>query len=168
MSDPLKIFLDVVARKSIDQKWVNSPNQAFKNLPNTNKGDIGEEFTKIYVETFGNFTVETEGGRTGEWDVKIGGKKFEIKTSSQDKSGAFQFNHIRLDSKYHYVLCIGVRPNDLLFFIWSKADVATGEAGTLVSMASKGNSSFKLTKKSSDLKPISDLNKMLLEMLEGK
>ena len=69
MSDPLKIFLDVVARKSIDQKWVNSPNQAFKNLPNTNKGDIGEEFTKIYVETFGNFTVETEGGRIGEWII---------------------------------------------------------------------------------------------------
>lgn len=166
MSDPLKIFLHVVASKKIANKWMNAPHLVFKNLPNTNKGDVGEEFVKQYVESFGDFNVEKNKVRTGEWDLKINDKKFEIKTSSEDVSGSCQFDHIRLDAKYDFLLCIGVTPGDLFYDIWSKGEVATEKAGTLVSMASKGNSTFKLTKKIASLHKITELNDRLLDLLK--
>ena len=51
-------------------------------------------------------------------------------------------------------MCLGVSPNKLYFNIWSKADVTTGKAGSLVSMEKSGNASYKLTKKPSQLHEI--------------
>jgi len=163
MLNPLKLFREVIDEKKIDKKWASKPHEAFKNLPNSSKGDAGEEFIKRYCKSLG-FKVDKI-SRIGDWDLEIKGKKFEIKLASEDTTGSFQFNHIRYDSKYHYLLCLGVTPNNLIFDIWSKADVATGEAGSLVSMGKNQNSSFKLTKKLKELKPINEFKKTLTELL---
>lgn len=164
MADPKKIFLEVVGSKAIDAKWSGKPHQIFKSLPNSNKGDVGEEFIRRYAEELGFTVVKTQ--RLGDWDLTIQGKKFEIKLATEDVSGAFQFNHIRYDSKYHYLLCLGITPDDLRFGIWTKADVATGNAGNLVSMGKNQNSSFKLTKKTSSLQDIEELKKVLEDLLK--
>src|ERR1017187_7833013 len=143
MPNPKDIFLQVVSGKIIDKKWTDQPHQAFKNLPNSSKGDAGEEFIKIYVTQLGFTAIKDK--RLGDFDLLIQNKKFEIKLASEDISGSFQFNHIRYDSKYDYLLCLGVTPDNLVFDIWTKADVATGKAGNLVSMGKNQNSSFKLT-----------------------
>jgi len=161
MLDPLVIFHDVTKRKIIDKKWTNSMHESFKHLGNTSKGDAGQEFIMKYAIELG-FTAE-DFGRTGDRDVMIQGKDFEVKLASEDTSGSFQFNHIRLDYKYDFLLCLGVTPDNLVFGIWSKADVATNKAGTLVSMGRGQNSSFKLTKKKSVLSDIHELkNKLTL------
>ncbi len=157
--EPLKIFLEVIINKKIDKKWASQPHEAFKNLPNSSKGDAGEEFIKKYAESLG-FTVGRT-NRLGDWDLEISGKKFEIKLASEDITGSFQFNHIRYDSKYDYLLCLGVTPNNLVFDVWPKGDVATGLAGNLVSMGKNQNASFKLTKKVSLLKDIHKLKEIL-------
>jgi len=163
MIDPSQIFLEVIGAKFIDPKWSGKPHQAFKNLPNSSKGDAGEEFIKRYVSALG-FTVEkTE--RLGDWDLKIENKKFEVKLASEDISGSLQFNHIRYDSKYDYLLCLGVTPDNLVFGIWKKGEVAEGVAGSLVSMGKNQNSSFKLTKKVSSLENINKLKDKLLTIL---
>jgi hypothetical protein len=82
-------------------------------------------------------------------------KRSAYNRGRQDVSGAFQFNHIRYDYKYDWLLCLGIAPAEILFDVWSKADVATGKAGSMVTMGRGQNSSFKLTKKKSVLKPIS-------------
>ncbi len=164
MIDPNKLFLEVIGAKLIHEKWAGQPHQAFKNLPNSSKGDAGEEFIKRYVTEL-NFTVEKL-ERLGDWDLKIADKKFEVKLASEDISGNFQFNHIRYDSKYDYLLCLGVTPDHLVFGIWNKGDVATGLAGNLVSMGKNQNSSFKLTKKISDLEPIENLKEKLKKALD--
>lgn len=46
---------------------------------------------------------------------------------------------------------MGVSPEDIYFNVWSKADVSTGKAGSLVSMEKAGNASYKLTKKANQL-----------------
>lgn len=163
--DPLKIFHDVSIGKIIDKKWTGQPHEAFKHLANSSKGDAGEEFIKRYTEALG-FKIENRVSRLGDWDVKINEKTFEVKCSTEDITGSFQFNHIRYDSKYDYLLCLGVSPNNLVFDIWPKGEVATGLAGNLVSMGKNQNSSFKLTKKLSALKDIYKLKKIISKIIK--
>lgn len=153
--DPKELFLEVIGGKLIHAKQGGQPHEAFKNLPNSSKGDAGEEFLRRYITGLG-FTVVKD-KRLGDFDLLIENAKFEVKLASEDISGSLQFNHIRYDSKYDYLLCLGVTPDNLVFDIWDKGSVTTGKAGNLVSMGKNQNSSFKLTKKVSHLKDISEL-----------
>lgn len=161
--NPEEIFLEVIGAKLIHAKWSGKPHEAFKHLGNTSKGDAGQEFITRYAKELG-FAADNK-GRTGDIDVEIENKKFEVKLASEDTAGSFQFNHIRLDYKYDFLLCLGVTPTELLFKIWTKADVTTDKAGNLVSMGRGQNSSFKLTKKKSDLAHIDKLKEALTNLL---
>ena len=77
--------------------------------------------------------------RQSPWDIRIEGVTFELKTATEDVSGSFQFNHIRYHREYEALLCVGISPNQIGFDAWSKAAVATGEAGKLVSMEKGGS-----------------------------
>jgi hypothetical protein len=91
-------------------------------------------------------TASGERATQSPWDIQINGIKFELKTATEDTGDHFQFNHIRYHRQYDAVLCLGVSPDNLYFGVWSKADVSTGKAGTLVSMEKGANASYKLTK----------------------
>jgi hypothetical protein len=92
----------------------------------------------------------------------IGGHHFEIKTASLGANSTFQFNHIRMDRKYECLLCLGICPQEIVFNAWRKGDVAEDKAGHLVRMAEGQSVTYKLTKKLSDMKPISALEQWLL------
>lgn len=89
--------------------------------------------------------------------MQVAGHSFEIKTASLGANGTFQFNHVRLDRKYGYLLCLGICPEEIVFNMWRKGDVAEGTAGTLVRMAEGQSVTWKLTKKLSDMRPIANL-----------
>ena len=89
--------------------------------------------------------------------MRIAGEIFEVKTASEGANGAFQFNHIRLDRRYKYLLCLGIRPAAIVFGVWSKGDVAENAAGRLVRMAEGQSVTFKLTKKADDLDGVAAL-----------
>lgn len=163
MLNPKEMFLEIIGAKIIHAKWSGKPHEAFKKLGNTSKGDAGQEFITRYAKELG-FKAENN-GRIGDADIKISDKKFEVKLASEDISGSFQFNHIRYDSKYDFLLCLGVSPDNLYFGIWKKGEVAEGVAGTLVSMGKNQNSSFKLTKKASGLYNIEKFKQVLGELL---
>lgn len=162
--DPVQIMLEVIRENSPSSKWIGAPLEPFRNVANTNRGDIGEEFVARYVRVNGIDVIKAP-SRNCEWDIEIFGNKLEVKTASEDKGGAFQFNHIRLDRKYSFLLCLGVQPASLIFGLWSKGQVAEGEAGTLVRMAEGQSITFKLTKRLEDLEPIQNLNRTLKEKL---
>jgi hypothetical protein len=94
--------------------------------------------------------------------------KLEIKTASLGANGTFQFNHIRMDRKYQYLLCLGICPNDIVFGIWRKGDVAEERAGTLVRMAAGQSVTFKLTKKLDEMRPIQEMPTEILSRLGPK
>ena len=89
--------------------------------------------------------------------MEIEGRKFEVKTASEDISGAFQFNHVRLDRNYDYLLCFGIRPESLTFNAWKKGVLSEGVAGTLVRMAEGQSVTHKLTKSPEQMRPIEEL-----------
>jgi hypothetical protein len=135
-------------------------------LGNTNRGEIGEEFIRRFLDQNG-ITVGN-GGRTSRTDLRIADLRFEVKTASLGANGTFQFNHVRLDRQYDYLLCLGICPHQVVFNMWRKGVVAENRAGTLVRMAEGQAVTYKLTKKLDDMQNIADLPSSILETIDEK
>ncbi len=131
-------------------------------LGNTNRGEIGEEFIRRYLRQHG--IRAGNGGRTSKTDLRIFDERFEVKTASLGANGTFQFNHVRLDRQYSYLLCLGICPDRLVYNMWRKGAVAENRAGTLVRMAEGQAVTNKLTKKLADMADIVTLPTRILEL----
>lgn len=154
--DYVLLFKAVIDRHSNDQKWQEGDFVGIKVLSNTKVGSVGQDFIESLCSTLQipiEFPTNTKKQRATQspWDIKLFKITFELKTATEDTTGNFQFNHIRYHRTYDAVLCLGISPNELLFNIYSKADVVTGKAGNLVSMEKGANASYKLTKTKSSL-----------------
>ena len=154
--NPLELMLEVIEQNTPQTIWTGAPLEAFRRVANTNRGDIGEEFIRRFLSLHG-FSVSARISRVSRADMEIVGRRFEVKTASEDSGGSFQFNHIRLDRMYDYLLCVGVRPASIMFNAWSKGEVSEGRAGTLVRMAEGQSVTFKLTKRPDSMLPIEEL-----------
>ena len=152
----LDLMLEVINDHSPASKWSGATLEPFRQVANTNRGDIGEDFAVRYLNHF-DIPVTRSESRVYPWDLDIAGLKFEVKTASEDRGGSFQFNHIRLDRNYDYLLCLGVRPEEIMFNAWRKGEVSEGVEGTLVRMAEGQSVTHKLTKKPVDMKKIEDM-----------
>lgn len=64
-------------------------------------------------------------------------------------------------------MCLGIAPENIYFHMWTKADVATGQAGHLVSMEKSANASYKLTKKPEALHLIEKFNEILTAFIQS-
>ncbi len=153
---PLELMLEVIEEHTPASKWSGATLEPFRQVANTNRGDIGEEFVARYLDQFEIPVIRSE-SRIQPWDLEVAGLKFEVKTASEDRGGSFQFNHIRLDRGYDYLLCLGIRPEDILFNGWRKGEVSEGVAGSLVRMAEGQSVTHKLTKRPADMKKIEEL-----------
>ena len=161
--NPVKLFVKVIREHAPKDIWQGSPLIGYRMLGNTNRGEIGEEFIRRYLAQHGIKT--NNGNRASQTDFRIGELRFEVKTASLGANGTFQFNHVRLDRMYAYLLCLGVCPDRLVFNMWRKGEVAEHKAGTLVRMAEGQAVTYKLTKKLEDMADIEDLPKRIEEAL---
>lgn len=153
--NPVELLVEIIKEHAPKDIWEGSPVAGYRRLGNTNRGEIGEEFVRRYLEE--SKIKVTLGIRTSLTDMGILKSHLEIKTASLGANGTFQFNHVRLDRKYNYLLCLGICPKDIVFGIWRKGDVAEGRAGTLVRMAEGQSITFKITKKLSEMRPIKEM-----------
>ena len=154
--NPLELMLEVIEEHTPASKWSGATLEPFRQVANTNRGDIGEEFVARYLDQFEIPVIRSE-SRIQPWDLEVAGLKFEVKTASEDRGGSFQFNHIRLDRGYDYLLCLGIRPEEILFNGWRKGEVSEGVAGSLVRMAEGQSVTHKLTKRPADMREIEEL-----------
>ena len=153
--DPIKLMVSIIEDHSPMSIWTDSPLEGYRRLGNTNRGQIGESFVRQYVER-SQIQVSSD-SRVSPVDLVIAGWRFEIKTASLGANGTFQFNHFRLDRAYHYLLCLGICPDKIVFRAWRKGVVSEGGAGALVRMAEGQSTTHKITKRLSDMNPIEDL-----------
>lgn len=107
--NPVELMLLVIREHTPETIWTDAPLEPFRRVANTNRGDIGEDFVQRYLQRHG-IVANRVGSRISAADLEIGGKLFEVKTASEDKGGAFQFNHVRLDRTYDYLFCLGFGP----------------------------------------------------------
>lgn len=152
----IEILQQVIRDNTPDSIWKDAPLESFRRVENTNRGEIGEEFLRRYLEYEG-IAVGDKTARTSREDMLIAGARFEVKTASEGANGTFQFNHVRMDRDYQYLLCLGIRPAAIVFDAWRKGAVAERKAGSLVRMAEGQSVTFKLTKKAADLRDIGKL-----------
>lgn len=163
-----QLFSDTLTHHKDHTKWDEGIFNEIKKISNSKVGSVGQDFIEkvcIELELLCDFPLNTKGERANQspWDIKINNIKFELKTATEDTNGKFQFNHIRYHRPYDAVLCLGVSPDALYFGMWSKADIATGKAGRLVSMEKGANASYKLTKSKQDLFNIELFQQKILE-----
>jgi hypothetical protein len=148
-------MIQIIKTHAPENIWLGSPLQGYRDLGNTNRGEIGEQFIRQYL-TASDFEV-SHGNRAAITDVQIAGHPFEIKTASLGANHTFQFNHVRLDRNYEYLLCLGICPQEIVYNMWRKGEVAEGKAGRLVRMAEGQAVTYKLTKQLSTMLPIEHL-----------
>ncbi|MYC35083.1 MAG: hypothetical protein F4X64_18195 [Chloroflexi bacterium] len=149
------LLVTIIQEHAPEDIWRDSPLAGYRMLGNTNRGAIGEEFIRRYL-TLNDFTVGN-GGRVSATDLRIGNVRFEVKTASLGANGTFQFNHVRMDRDYDYLLCLGICPNEVVFEMWRKGVVAENRAGRLVRMAEGQAVTYKLTKRLDDMESIAQL-----------
>ena len=162
--NPIDLLVEVIKEHAPEDIWQESPLIGYRLLGNTNRGEIGEEFIRRYVRA--HDIVVSNGGRTSPTDLRIGDTRFEVKTASLGANGTFQFNHVRLDRDYDYLFCLGICPNDIVFNMWRKGEVAENRAGRLVRMAEGQAVTYKVTKKLDDMQPIEALPAVLRVVLD--
>ena len=181
MCNPNAILQEVLLNYSDADKWINAPFEHIKRISNTKVGDVGQDFIERICNCIGldiEFPISDSSAnpkretpqvnkraRQSPWDIQIEGIKFELKTATEDTNSSFQFNHIRYHRTYDALLCVGISPDCIHFRTWTKAQVTTGGAGTLVTMESGANASYKLTKRPSQLWPISDFEQHILDFI---
>lgn len=153
--NPIELLIEIIKEHAPKDIWQGSPLAGYRLLGNTNRGEIGEEFVRRYLKE--SEIIAARGRRTALTDMGILKSHFEIKTASLGANGTFQFNHVRLDRRYNYLLCLGICPSDVVFNMWRKGEVAEGRAGTLVRMAEGQSVTYKLTKRLSEMMPIQEL-----------
>ena len=163
--NPIDLMVHVINKHSPKSIWTGSRLEGYRRLGNTNRGQIGEEFIREYLTAAG-ITVGN-GSRVTPTDLLIAGKRFEVKTASLGANGTFQFNHVRLDRTYNYLLCLGICPEKIVYLAWRKGVVSEGGAGTLVRMAEGQSTTHKITKKLADMKPIEDLPSWIRKEVMG-
>ncbi len=127
------LLVTIIREHAPKDIWQDSPLIGYRMLGNTNRGEIGETFIRRYLEL--NDIPVGNGSRTSQTDLRIGTLQFEVKTASLGANRTFQFNHVRLDRGYDYLLCLGNCPHHVVFNMWRKGAVAENRAGTLVRMA---------------------------------
>ena len=152
---PVELLVSIIKQHAPEDIWQGSQLVGYRLLGNTNRGEIGEAFIRQYLDLHG--IEASHGTRTSPTDMIVFGKGFEVKTASLGANGTFQFNHIRLDRPYDYLLCLGICPNGIVFDMWRKGEVAEGQAGKLVRMAEGQSITFKLNKKLDSMEGIEAL-----------
>ena len=146
-------------------KWRDATLGGIKDLTNTYVGNIGQDFVQEWCEHL-KLDWQVPDKSQSAWDIRIEGFRFEIKTATEDINGNFQFNHIRLHRDYDGLICLGIGPEYVKFDCWRKGSVAEKEAGTLVTMDRGSSATWKLTKRMSDLRDISEFEDRIKSVIQ--
>ena len=84
--NPLELMLEVIEEHTPASKWSGAMLEPFRQVANTNRGDIGEEFVARYLDQF-EIPVIRSASRIHPWDLDIAGLKFEVKTHPRTGEG---------------------------------------------------------------------------------
>lgn len=140
--------------------WTNPEDiyYPYRHIQIDKRGSFGERFFEqaILAAFPRRITIEYKDGDQGDWDLRINGYKFEIKTSSIDVNNKFQNEGLHDDGDYYGVLFLCVTPNQLYFKFVKKCDIPFG---ILHDRRSAGTGSgYKWDHKLTDVYPIDTID----------
>ncbi len=112
----LKNILDKMVVEDMPEQWINSKFLQQRLIQIDKRGSVGERFYMLALAQLYPRRIEYRDGDQGDWDLKIGKMKFEIKTASLDKNGKFQNEGLKKNGDYNGVLFLGIAPNDIYMY----------------------------------------------------
>ena len=96
----VELLKSIIQEHAPEDIWRDSPLIGYRMLGNT--PEIGEEFIRRYLAQHG---IDTgNGNRASPTDLRSEQFVSRLK-ASLGATGTFQFNHVRLDRMYDYLLC---------------------------------------------------------------
>jgi hypothetical protein len=107
----------------------SSPNSKYirvkRDLSIDKRGSFGERFFASVLTTAypRRINIEYKDGDQGDWDIKLNGHKFEIKTSTIDVNNRFQNEGIKETEDYYGILFLCVTPERLYVKFVKKSDI---------------------------------------------
>ena len=153
--DPIDLMVEVIEEHSPESIWRGSRLEGYRQLGNTNRGQIGEDFVRRYLSA-ANIPV-SNGSRTSPTDLVISGQHLR----SQDRLPRIKRNisvqprpprpHLQLPPLPRHL----PRQNRLQRL--AERVISEGGAGSLVRMAEGQSTTHKLTKRLVDMRPIGEL-----------
>lgn len=112
----LKNLLAKMVVEDMPKQWKNAKFLQQRMIQIDKRGSVGERFYLLALTSLYPRRIEYKDGDQGDWDLKIGKMKFEIKTSSLDKNGKFQNEGLKRDGDYNGILFLGIAPNDIYMY----------------------------------------------------
>lgn len=110
-----ELLADVVV-EDMPEQWKGARFLNQRKIQIDKRGSVGERFYAITLSRLYPRRFEYNDGDQGDWDLRIGRMRFEIKTASLDKKGKFQNEGLKKDGDYDGVLFLGVAPNDIYMY----------------------------------------------------
>lgn len=119
MNDLDAILEDLLASMVIEdmpEQWRDARFLQQRMIQIDKRGSVGERFYALTLARLYPRRFEYNDGDQGDWDLRIGRMRFEIKTASLDKNGKFQNEGLKKDGDYDGVLFLGIAPNDIYMY----------------------------------------------------
>ena len=112
----LEDLLNEMVVEDLPEQWKDARFLQQRMIQIDKRGSVGERFYMLTLSRLYPRRIEYKDGDQGDWDLKIGKMKFEIKTASLDKSGKFQNEGLKKNGDYNGVLFLGIAPNDIYMY----------------------------------------------------
>lgn len=109
-------LLDDMVQEDMPEKWKDAKFLQQRKIQIDKRGSIGERFYALALARLYPRRFEYKDGDQGDWDLKIGDIKLEIKTSSLDVNDKFQNEGLKKDGDYDGILFLGIAPNDIYMY----------------------------------------------------
>ena len=84
----INLMIEIIREHSPNNIWINSPLADYRRLGNTNRGQIGEEVVRRFLDKNGIKTGN--GNRTSPTKLRLEKFRFEVKTASLGANDTFQ------------------------------------------------------------------------------
>lgn len=104
---------DIVKPK---EQWDNSPFVWILNLPASTKGKLGTLLISQWCSLKGLSIAKSP---DSDADLKINGRRIEVKFSTLWDNGTYRFQQIR-DQNYEYLVCLGISPQEAHCWVITK------------------------------------------------
>lgn len=118
----LRILERLLKSMGIAAKWDGARFRNIKMVGATNVGQVGEQFA-VEMLCEAGYEAEQNPQKRGEWDIRANGRTMEVKCASEDTNGGFQFNGVRYDTKYDFLLVVGISPESIHFRFYKRREL---------------------------------------------
>ena len=119
----LEDLINEIVKEDSNSKWKDSPFKMQRRVQIDKRGSTGERFFLLTLTNLYHRRVEYKDGDQGDWDLKIGRTKFEVKTSTLDCNNKFQNENLKSHGDYDGVLFLGIAPHDIYMYCIRKEHI---------------------------------------------